>query len=305
MRTQARGLARAVATDVVEKIVDVRWPYSWFQAGWPGVLKGAQASEGGPLAAPWPDLIVTCGRRSAIIGLEVKRAAGGRPTHAHVQDPLTKPSRFDLVVAMEHDPVRGPNVLKVVTALRDMTAAKLAAGRAAWEGRLAHLPRPLVGVMLGGPTRGSDFGAAEAAELQARLSALQAAQGGSVAIVPSRRTPAEALAVFEAAAAEDPALWVWDGVGDNPYLGVLALADRLVVTGDSVSMVSEALATPHPVEVFATQLRKRHEGFLRTLIDQGLVRAFDGQPIDPAPRPVIDATRRAAEALKELLAKRA
>jgi mitochondrial fission protein ELM1 len=69
-------------------------------------------------------------------------------------------------------------------------------------------------------------------------------------------------------------------------------------------MVSEALATPHPVEVFASDLRKRHEGFVRTLVDQGLVRLFDGRPTDPVPRPVVDATRRAAETLKALLADR-
>lgn len=304
MRTQARGLASAVAADVVEKIVGVRWPWSWFQSGWPGVLKGVQPREGGPLAPPWPDVIVTCGRRSAIVGVAVKAAAGGAPVLAHVQDPLARPGRFDLIVAMEHDLVRGPNVVRVVTALHDMTLEKLATGRAAWEARLAPLPRPLVGVLLGGPTRGSAFGAAEASALHERLSALRASQGGSFVVVPSRRTPDEALAVFRRAAADDPAAWVWDRTGDNPYVGVLALSDRLVVTGDSVSMVSEALATPHPVEVFAGRLRKRHEGFIRTLVDHGVVRIFDGQAFDHPPRPVVDATRRAAEALREAIARR-
>jgi hypothetical protein len=289
---------------VAEKVVRVRWPWSWLQAGWPGVLSGTEEVEGGPLSPPWPDLIVTSGRRSAIIGVAVKRAAGSRPVLVHAQDPLTNPRLFDLIVAMEHDRVRGPNVMRVVTALHDVTPERLAAAREVWQARLAHLPRPLVGVLLGGPTRGSDFGVVEARELQGRLAALQASQGGSLVIVPSRRTPDEALAVFQAAAQADPSVWVWDRSGENPYAGVLALADRLVVTGDSVSMVSEALATPHPVEVFASDLRKRHEGFVRTLVDQGLVRLFDGRPTDPVPRPVVDATRRAAETLQALLADR-
>jgi hypothetical protein len=216
-----------------------------------------------------------------------------------VQDPLTRPSRFDLVVAMEHDRAKGPNVLRVLTALHDLTPAKLAAGAAAWTPRFAHLPRPLIGVLLGGPTRGSEFGAAEAHTLLERLEAYRDALGGSLVIVPSRRTPDGALGVFRRAV--DARTWVWDRAGDNPYLGVLALADRFVVTGDSVSMVSEALATPKPVEVFATRLRKRHDGFIQDLVDRGLVRRFDGQATDPAPRPPVDATRAAAERLRPLL----
>jgi mitochondrial fission protein ELM1 len=304
MRTQARGLAAAVASVVVEKVVRVRWPWSWLQAGWPGVLTGVQAIEGGPLAPPWPDLIVSSGRRSAIVAIAVKRAAGSRPVLVHAQDPLTNPRLFDLIVAMEHDRVRGPNVMRVVTALHDLTPQRLTSAGVSWKARLAHLPRPMTGVLLGGPTRGSDFGVAQARELQSRLAALRTNQGGSYVIVPSRRTPDEALSVFQTTAQGDPGVLVWDRSGDNPYAGVLALADRLVVTGDSVSMISEALATPHPVEVFASDLRKRHEGFVRTLVDQGLVRIFDGRPSDPVPRPVVDATRRAAETLNALLADR-
>jgi mitochondrial fission protein ELM1 len=158
-----------------------------------------------------------------------------------------------------------------------------------------------VGVLLGGPTRGSDFGTEEATALLERLKALRASLGGSLVVVPSRRTPDDALAVFQQAA--DAGLWVWDRAGDNPYVGVLALADRLVVTGDSVSMVSEALATRAPVEVFANGLRKRHEGFVQELIDRGLVRAFDGRAVDAPPRPVVDATRAAAERLRPLLSR--
>lgn len=302
MRTQARGLAKAVAGEVVEKVVVMRPPWRWFPAGWPGVLRGVDAGTGDALAPPWPDLIVTCGRRSAILGLAAKRAAGGRPLLVHLQDPLTSLRNFDLVVAMEHDDIQGPKVLKVLTTLHDMTPERLAEAVAVWEPRLAHLPRPLVGVLLGGPTRHSAFGAAEAQDLLARLAALRARTGGGAVVVPSRRTPDEVLAVFAEAAKDDPGVWVWDRSGDNPYVGVLALADRLVITGDSISMISEALATPHPVEVFAGNLRKRHAGFVQTLVDRGLARWFDGEVSQAKPRPVLDATAEAAAAVRKLLA---
>jgi hypothetical protein len=204
---------------------------------------------------------------------------------------------------MAHDDITGPNVLKVLTALHHLTPDRLATAGAEWTPRLAHLPRPLTGVLLGGPTKNSPFGAADAAVLLERLTALCRATGGGAAIVPSRRTPDDALAVFAEAARTDPALWVWDRCGDNPYAGVLAIADRLVVTGDSVSMISEALATPHPVEIFTASVRRRHEGFLQTLVDRGYARLFDGAVAEPPPRPVLDATADAAREVRKLLAR--
>jgi mitochondrial fission protein ELM1 len=304
MRTQARGLAEAVTPAAQEKLVAVKRPWRWLPAGWPGVLAGVEAQPGYSIAPPWPDLIVTCGRRSAIVGVALKKRAGGKPLLVHVQDPLAPLRDFDLVVAMQHDDVRGPKVLRVLTSLHDMGPERLAAAGEEWRDRLARLPRPLIGVLLGGPTRHTDFGPSEAAELQRRLAALRARTGAGVVVVPSRRTPDDVLAVFKAAARDDPGAWVWDRAGDNPYVGVLALADRLVITGDSVSMISEALATPRPVEVFPGAMRKRHMAFVEALIAAGQVRWFDGEVAPPLPRRVMDATADAAAAVKALLAAR-
>jgi mitochondrial fission protein ELM1 len=305
MRTQARGLAKGVTPNVVEKIVAVRWPWAWLPAGFTSVLDGVDPAAGDALEPPWPDLIVTCGRRSSILGVAVKKRAGGKPVLVHLQDPLTSLKQFDLVIAMVHDRIEGPKVHKVLTSLHDMTPERLAEARPVWAERLGRLPRPLIGVLLGGPSRRTPFGAAEALELQRRLATLRAKIGGGLVIVPSRRTADEALQVFAEAANGDPGLWVWDRSGDNPYVGVLALADRFVVTGDSVSMVSEALATDKPVEIFAARMRKRHVGFVDTLIAQGHVRWFDGEVAPAMTRKPIDTTGEAAAAVKQLFERRA
>jgi mitochondrial fission protein ELM1 len=301
MRTQARGLAKAVAGQVVEKVTPVARPWRWFTSGRlmaAGLSAGADA-----IAPPWPDLIVSSGRRSALLAREARRRAGGLPLLVHVQDPRAGAEDFDLIVAMAHDPVRGPNVVQVATTLHDVTPERLAA---AWSDRLAHLPRPLVGVMLGGPAGRNPFGAEEARALLEPVLALKHATGAGVAVIPSRRTPEAALAVFAQAAEREPGLWTWLRDGDNPYLGVLALADRLVVTADSVSMVSEALATPHPVEVHVGQrLRRRHRAFVAELRDRGLVRVFDGRWTAAQPRAPVDATAEAAAAVRQLIAERA
>lgn len=302
MRTQARGLARAVADQVIEKVVLVRPPWRKLPSGrlmlW-GLEPGSDRVD-----PPWPDLIVSSGRRSALIAREARRRAKGAPLLVHVQDPRAGVRDFDLIVAMDHDDVQGPNVVRVATALHDVTPERLAAAAQAWRARLSVLPRPLIGMIVGGPAGRAAFGVEEGRALLDGVLAMKAQSGGTVAVVPSRRTPDEVLALFAEAGARDPGLWVWRREGDNPYLGVLALADRLVVTGDSVSMVSEALATPHPVEVFTPRLRRRHADFVDSLQRRGLIRLCDGQWVEPDPRPAIDSTAEAVAALRRVLAGR-
>src|SRR6185312_16894408 len=117
--------------------------------------------------------------------------------------------------------------------------------------------------------------------LAGRLKALRAE--GGLAITPSRRTPEEVKAALREAFAGDPGVFLWDEAGENPYRGILALGDRLVATGDSVSMVSEAVATGHPVAVFDFLGRnggggKRHQRFIRNLVERKIVSLADGSP---------------------------
>ncbi len=291
MRTQARGLAAAVARTVIEKTVGgggLAWP-------------GSRGLEADGLAPPWPELMITCGRRAAPRAIAVRMASGGRTVIVHVQDPRARADAFDLVVAMAHDAIApAANVMTVATALHDVTGASLDEAARIWSARFAGLPRPLAGVVVGGNLRGRRFTRADARALLAGLRRLRESQGGGLAITPSRRTPPATGALLAEAFAADPGVFLWDLEGDNPYRAILALADRLVVTSDSVSMVSEALATGHPVEVFDLGFA-RHARFIQGLIDQGLVRRFTGEAGATETGGPIDATREAAVAVRALV----
>ena len=100
--------------------------------------------------------------------------------------------------------------------------------------------------------------------------------------------------------AEDPRVFIWDGRGANPYLGILALAERLVVTGDSVSMISEALATGHPVEVLDLRIRA-FRPFLNRLLERGLIRHFAGNPEMWTAAEPINSTETAAKIVRARL----
>jgi mitochondrial fission protein ELM1 len=297
MRTQARGLAQAVADHVEEKTAPAR------SLG--VLLAGLTAAPrlAGAFPPPWPDILITCGRRSVPFAVALKRASAGRIVAVHIQDPRAFRGAFDLIIAMDHDRLAaGARVVKVATALHDVTAASLAQAADAWRPRLAPLGRPLVGVMIGGDLRGRPFTLDDGRRLLAGLLRLRREADAGLAITPSRRTPEPVRRLLSDAFADDPQTFLWDLEGANPYRGILALADRLVVTTDSVSMVSEAIATGRPVELLDLGFR-RHVGFVQSLVDDGLARRFAGDPSPPllAGRPV-DATQLAADAVRRVLA---
>jgi hypothetical protein len=246
-------------------------------------------------------VIVSCGRRAAGAALAARRASGGRILAVHVQDPRLRAGDFDLVVAMQHDAIaEGGNVIKVATALHDLTPQALAEAAAAWRARLEPLGRPLAGVVVGGDLRGRPFTIADTERLIDGLKRMRSGSNAALAITPSRRTPKAVIDLIGQAFAGDPRVFLWDRTGDNPYRAILALSDRLVVTSDSVSMVSEALATPHPVEVFDLGFA-RHTGFIQDLVERALVRRFDGDTLPPATAGPVNATLQAAAAVRALL----
>ena len=291
MRTQVRGLARAVADVVVEKTLAR------------GLVAGSFGS-GDAFGPPWPDLLITCGRRSTALSKRIRAASAGACVTVQVQDPRTSRAAFDLVVAMGHDRLpAGGNVVKIATALHDLTPELLDEAAATWRPVFAPLGSPLVGVVVGGDLRGRRFTRDDARRLIGGLQRLRAA-GMGLAITPSRRTPAAVRAMLAAAFAGDPRVFLWNMQGDNPYRGILSLADRLVVTSDSVSMVSEALAARAPVEVLDLGFR-RHVGFIADLAASGAIRRFEGDPSPPPSRPPINETARVAEIVNQLLSERA
>ena len=292
MRTQARGLARSVADLVVEKTAPVGLIEQIF---WRGPDK--------QFAPPWPDILVTCGRRSALFSIRLRKLSGEKMLAVHIQDPRAHSEKFDLIVAMEHDRiVEGGNVIKVPTALHDVTSERLRAAADGWARRMAAHGRPLAAVMVGGSTARQAFTAQHGARLLAGLNRLRTA-GISLAITPSRRTPDTVRAQLLDAFAGDPGVYQWDLTGENPYLGLLGLADRLVVTSDSVSMISEALATDHPVEVF--DFGTEHYGrFLDRVVARGWARRFEGDPSPPPPREPINSTDAAAARVRAIFQKR-
>jgi len=135
-----------------------------------------------------------------------------------------------------------------VTPANRLTPEILALARAMPDSRIAALPGRRVALLIGGDSRHFHFSDADAAQLTAAVRRIFA-DGASVMATISRRTPASIARALAATLAEGPG-FLWDGDGPNPYLSILANADAILVTADSVNMASEAAATGAPVHVF-------------------------------------------------------
>lgn len=303
MASQVTGLAEAVGLPYVAKVSRPRKPWSWLPGHLcPGVLAGLTA-DSAPLTPPWPDLLITCGRRSTPLSIAIRRQSQGRTFTVHIQDPRIPARYFDMVVPMAHDPIRDDNVFPTELALHHVTRAKLDEAARRFATRFAHLPRPLVAVLIGGKTRKHPFTLEECARLAERLDRLRRDYGAGLIVTTSRRTGEQNTRLIRDTLLGEDTL-IWAGEGENPYMGMLALADFIVATEDSVSMVSEACASGRPVytvplEGDARRLAAFHERLHRA----GITRRFEDR-LDTWTSPVQDETARIAALIRDRLRER-
>ena len=293
LQAQALGLAEAAGLHPELRVLAPRAPWKWVAASlWPKALAAVPEA----VRAPLPELVIGCGGVAAAVGAALRRDS--RPV-VQVQHPRMDPRRFDLIVANRHDELSGPNIVVTRTALHRVTPARLAAAADEWRPRFAHLRRPLVAVLVGGSNGRFRLDAAVAHDLAGQLGEMMRRDAVGVAITPSRRTDPAAVQVL-AEALVPLGAWVWDGSGDNPYFGMLAVADALIVTVDSVSMVSEAVATSAPVLLANLPGRSRRNAlFTEGLLRDGRVRTFAGRlemwpvaPLDDTPAAAAEMCRR-------------
>jgi hypothetical protein len=299
MASQALGLADATGFPFVEKPLTIAPPWAWLPPQvWPAPLRVA-TSAGVALAPPWPDLVIGCGRNTVRPALAIRRAGAGRTLAVQVQDPRFGRGEFDLLLVPEHDRLRGARVVVTRGALHRASPARLAAERRRFPA-LERLPRPILAVLIGGSNRAYRLDLVRLGEIADRIAARLRQDGGSAVVTPSRRTGDAGLRLLQERFAGLPGV-IWDGTGDNPYYAYLAVADALLVTADSVSMISEAAATGKPVHVIELAGGDaKFARFHRAMRDAGVTRPFTGAIERWSYRP-LDDNARAGAAVRELV----
>ncbi len=283
---QAIALARALG--LVPRVLRVHLRQPWAALA-PRLRFAAAAAirdeSNTPLRPPWPDIAIGCGRRAALVTRLLREWSGGRSFTVQILDPRIDSSAFDLVIAPQHDPVRGSCVIHSIGALNPVDRAWLAEGRTRFA-ELAGLPAPRTALLIGGSNRAQRLDNAYFDALLERLFAHHASEGGSFLVSLSRRTPADIAARLRVAFARFPGrFWGGESDGKNPYAGFLGWAERIVVTPDSVNMLSEACATGKPVYTFAPRvIGGKLAAFHAELRASGHLRLLD-DPLQDMPQP--------------------
>ena len=259
-RAGERGQVRALANALSESL---GWPCETKVLSYRGhvflphllglsTVRGITTESAATLCAPWPDLVISCGVRNEPVCRWIRERSGGHSRYVHVGRPWASLDAFDLVVTTPQYRVpRRDNVVNNLLTLHSVSPDKLEQARAEWEQAFVDLPRPRCAVIAGGDSGPFTLGPRAAARLGRQASQLVREHGGSVLVSTSSRTSEEAIDALRAGIDAPVFFYRWQPDDpDNPYFGILAAADRLIVTGDSIAMLSEACATGKPVQMF-------------------------------------------------------
>ncbi|WP_281801997.1 mitochondrial fission ELM1 family protein [Methylocystis echinoides] len=260
---QMLGLAKALGLTPDLRRVTPHHPYDWLAPFGPPDPRDAAA-----FAPPYPDICIAAGRRTIPALRRLKRDSGGRTFTVYLNAPATGLRTADLIVAPRHDRFTGPNVVTPLTPPNRISAERLAQARAAPDPRIAALPCPRAAMLIG-DAKGVVH------DLDHIAASLRAGSYGVMATASRRTPPRIARALARALAA--PGGFFWDGEGENPYLAMLANADRILVTGDSVNMIGEAVATGVPVHVIEPLApRRKLCAYVAALEEAGAARVWRG-----------------------------
>jgi len=223
----------------------------------PGLLRqasllGVRRQASSPLRAPWPDLVISAGMRNEPVCRWIKQQSGDISKLVHIGRTWADTAQFDLIITTpQYRLPQRDNILHNATTLHRVKPQRLQAAVAEWTARLAQLPRPYITVIIGGNSGPCTIGRRAAVQLARQASAMARACGGSLLVTSSARTPDTAIDCFEATVDCPMHLYRWQADdADNPYYAYLALAEKIIVSGDSIAMLSEACATGKPVSIF-------------------------------------------------------
>ena len=258
MISQVEGMAKALDVEYSHKIIRLSFPWNSIPPKFTPISGIILKDKNYITKNEEFDLVISCGRKSVIPSIFLKKKNPKLFT-IHIQNPKVDPKNFDAVVAPMHDKFYGPNVYKSEGAIHYITYEEIQAAKNYLADKIKS--KKIVSIILGGPNKYYNFNNNQLIEIFSSIKSNFIGKGYEVIIIPSFRTPKNIIQLAKKEMGKFG--HVVDSVDKQAYLSAYALATYIIVTCDSISMISEAMASGKPIYVAHMKEKKNIYRFKR------------------------------------------
>ena len=221
------------------------------------------------------DIIISCGRKSVIPSIYLKKNSNKKIINIHIQNPKVSLNNFNYIIAPEHDGISGKNVISSKGALHYLTIEEIEKSRDYLQNK-SNTKKDILTLILGGPTKYYNYTTKNIKSIFSNIKNLTEKNNLHLIVIPSNRTPLETVSLAKSELMKDTT--IIETVDKKAYLSALCLAKYIVVTCDSSSMISEAALTGKPVYVAMIETKrndKRFKEFRKLFENMNILRKLD------------------------------
>ena len=221
------------------------------------------------------DIIISCGRKSVIPSIYLKKNSNKKIINIHIQNPKVSLNNFNYIIAPEHDGISGKNVISSKGALHYLTIEEIEKSRDYLQNK-SNTKKDILTLILGGPTKYYNYSTQNIKSIISNIKNLTEKNNLHLIVIPSNRTPVETVLLAKSELMKDTT--IIETVDKKAYLSALCLAKYIVVTCDSSSMISEAALTGKPVYVAMIETKrndKRFKEFRKLFENMNILRKLD------------------------------
>tara|TARA_B100001248_G_scaffold254744_1_gene233499 strand:+ start:43 stop:978 length:936 start_codon:yes stop_codon:yes gene_type:complete len=246
------------------------------------------------------DIIISCGRKSVIPSIFLKKISNKRIKNIHIQDPKVNFQNFDYIISPEHDSLKGDNIITSKGAIHYLTLTEIEEKKNYLSDRLTK-EKKIITLVLGGPNKYYAYSNQNILNIFSKISKQILNKDFQLIVIPSNRTPNKTIELAKKFFSAEHL--IIDSVDKNAYLSSLGVADYLIVTCDSSSMISEAALTGKPLYVAMIPPSKkdtRFQKFRKLFEKMNIIREFD-EKLETWNYEKLDETKRIAYEIKNKL----
>ena len=296
MISQVEGLAKALDLDYFHEKIELKSPWNLIPPSFTPKKKFIFKNQ----VTKEFDVIISCGRKSVIPSIVLKKNSRKKVVNIHIQNPKVSLDNFDIIVAPDHDSIEGSNVLISKGAIHYLTSDEINKAKGYLEDKIEK-QKEVITLILGGPTKYYNYDNESMIQIFSKINKQIVENNTQLIVIPSNRTPEKTIQFAKEYFNKNRL--ILDKVDKQGYLSSLALAKYIIVTCDSISMISEAALTGKPIYVAmipAMKSDKRFQKFRNLLESMNIIRILENN-LEIWSYEKLDETNRIAKQIKDKL----